>query len=142
MVEALFAQVGVELARYMRGSDARETSGKLAAWRLRLIDQRLDDLATAPSLEELAALCSLSVRHLSRAFRDTRQQSLGTYVAERRAEHARSMLSAGMNIKAVAYALGFSAPSNFSRAFRRATGETPKQFRERQCSRRVVVSAA
>ena len=31
----------------------------------------------------------------------------------------------------VAYALGFSDPSNFARAFKRWAGETPRQYRSR-----------
>jgi transcriptional regulator GlxA family with amidase domain len=36
-----------------------------------------------------------------------------------------------MGVKTVAFATGFTAPSNFAAAFRRATGETPRQYRQR-----------
>ncbi len=117
----------------MLGLEEKQVAGGLPGWRLRLIDQRLHDEPMPPSLAELAELCRLSVRQLSRAFRASRGQSIGSYIAERRLDHARRMLTAGMSVKAVAYSTGFSAPSNFTAAFVRATGETPRQYRARTC---------
>lgn len=45
-------------------------------------------------------------------------------------ERAKQMLSnPGMSVKEIAFALGFSQAANFSRAFARATGMSPEQFR-------------
>ncbi len=41
------------------------------------------------------------------------------------------MLATDQSIKAVALTLGFASPSSFSYAFRRATGETPTEYRAR-----------
>src|SRR3546814_9741860 len=40
------------------------------------------------------------------------------------------------SVKAVSYSLGFSSPSSFCYAFRRATGVTPREFRRAE-ERRV-----
>ena len=48
------------------------SGGRLAPWRLKVIDDRLRDAHTAPTLTELAALCYLSVRQLTRSFRESR----------------------------------------------------------------------
>jgi AraC family transcriptional regulator len=48
-----------------------------------------------------------------------------------RVEHARRLLAADQSVKAIAYSLGFASPSGFCFAFRRATGETPREFRQR-----------
>ena len=40
------------------------------------------------------------------------------------------LLSPNDQVLQVAYVLGFSDPSNFSRAFRRWTGLTPNQYRQ------------
>jgi AraC family transcriptional regulator len=131
MIELMAAQAVIELSRHLAGVDAKQRSGGLAPWRLRLIEQRLVEQSAPPSLAELAQLCGLSVRQLSRAFRISRGRSLGDYIGEQRLNHAKRMLAEGMSIKAVAFNTGFSAPSNFTAAFVRATGETPTTYRAR-----------
>lgn len=131
MIELMVAQTSIELSRYLMGLEEETLMGGLPAWRLRLIEQRLAEDSIPPSLTELAELCRLSVRHLSRAFKVSRGRSIGSYIAEHRINHAKRLLASGMSVKAVAYQTGFSAPSNFSAAFLRATGESPKQFRLR-----------
>jgi AraC family transcriptional regulator len=124
MVELIGAQLALEFARYCRSISERTLSGGLASWRLRLVDERLAEVSAAPTLTELAALCQLSVRQLTRGFRASRGCSIGDYVANSRVDHAKA-------VKAVAYSLGFASPSGFCFAFRRATGETPRQFQQR-----------
>lgn len=133
LVELLVAQLGIELARYCeRISDVGSgNSGGLATWRLRLIDERLHEVGDAPTLTELAEICRLSVRQLTRGFRASRACSIGSYVASARIDHAKRMLLRDQSVKAVSYSLGFSSPSSFCYAFRRATGVTPREFRQR-----------
>jgi AraC family transcriptional regulator len=131
MLELLAAQVAIELSRHLTGIDSNKVVGGLPAWSLRIIDERLSAGDELPSLTELAGLCKLSVRHLTRAFRVSRGRSVGRYIAEFRMENAKRMLTSGSAIKSVAYAMGFSAASNFATAFQRATGETPRQYRHR-----------
>lgn len=130
MIELMAAEAVIELSRYFTGIEER-LSGGLAAWRLRLIDERLTDDYAAPSLTELADLCNISVRQLTRSFRVSRGRSIGKYIAEHRIDHAKQMLASGMSVKAVAYTTGYSAPSNFTAAFVRATGETPRDYQQR-----------
>lgn len=131
LVELMAGQLAIELSRHFLRIGEDNVAGGLSSRRLRLIDERLAEVSSPPSLTELAALCDLSVRHLARAFRVSRQQSLGSHIAEHRLEHARRLLASGMSVKAVAYTTGFSAPSNFTAAFRRDTGETPGQYQRR-----------
>jgi len=135
MVELITTQVALELARF--GADATEpTVSGLASWRLRLIDDRLAELQPAPTVSELAELCRVSTRQLMRGFQASRGCSIGAYVAQSRVRLAKGLLATDKNIKTVAALLGFSSPSSFTFAFRRATGLTPCQFRE-QILRRV-----
>lgn len=142
MLEALAAQVAIELMRFCHGIGEGRVRGGLAPWMLRRIDERLAQPGPAPSLSELAKLCGLSVRHLSRAFRVSRGHSIGSCIVEASIDQARRALAGGECVKSVAYAMGFNSPSNFSSAFRRATGETPRQYQQRvrsgsiRCSRR------
>ncbi len=137
MSELIAAQLGIELFRYCRASDDVGGGGGLAPWRLRRIDERLKELARPPTLAELATLCGISVRQLTRAFRASRGCSIRTYVTDSQLEHAKRLLADGSSIKSVALSLGFSSPSSFCCAFRRAVMETPGQFRQRLL-RRIV----
>jgi AraC family transcriptional regulator len=141
IVELLAAQVAIELSRHLSGIDEPKARGGLSPWRLKLIDERLCDGGASPSLAELAALCNLSVRHLTRAFRASRGRSIGSYLAECCIDNAKRLLASGDCVKSVAHALGFAAPSNFATAFQRATGETPRQYRQRTSRANVDAQA-
>ncbi|MFT3928801.1 MAG: AraC family transcriptional regulator [Spongiibacteraceae bacterium] len=130
--EHLCAQLGIELARYfVRAESLKTRSGGLAPWRLRLIDERIAEVREPPSLAELAVLCKMSVRQLSRGFRTSRGSSIGDYIGKSLINHAKRLLIADGDIKATAYTLGFSSPASFGAAFRRATGSTPRMFKQR-----------
>jgi AraC family transcriptional regulator len=131
LVELICAQIAIEIGRYCAAVNDGPVTGGLAPWRLRLIDERLLEVQAAPTLAELADLCKLSVRQLTRGFRVSRGCSIGEHVARSRLEHAKQLLESDQSVKAIAYSLGFSSPSSFSYAFRRLLGETPRQFRQR-----------
>lgn len=129
LAELITGQMAIELFRFATGISEEAVSGGLAPWRLRLIEERLAEMHTLPTLAELAALCDLSERQLTRGFRISRGCSVGQYVERRQVERAQRLLSTDASIKSISASLGFSSPSNFTRAFRRATGQTPRQFR-------------
>lgn len=131
MIELIVGQAAIELGRHFGAIGDGRAAGGLAAWRLRLIDERLAETDAPPSLAELATLCGLSSRQLARGFRASRNCSIGAYVARSRIERAKLMLASDQGAKAVARSLGFSSPSHLSTAFRRATGETPLAFQAR-----------
>lgn len=136
LAEALFIQLTIELARYCEAAaDAPSTRG-LAGWRLRLIDERIADFAKPPLLGELAALCGMSARQLTRAFRTSRGVSLGEFQLQLRLEAAKRALAGSDSIKSISYSLGFSSPSRFAAAFRRSFAITPMQFRQRVLTKR------
>ena len=132
MLEFLSGELAVELGRFCLETVEKPITGGLASWRLRLIDERLSDDLTAPTLQELASRCALSVRQLTRGFRVSRGCSLGDYIEQRRMETAKRMLMAGESVKTIAFQMGFASPSSFTFAFRRATGISPTHFRTRQ----------
>lgn len=132
MLEFLCGELAVELGRFCREVEESPVTGGLASWRLRLIDERLAAQADAPTLEDLARLCNISVRQLTRGFRVSRGCSIGDYVERRRMETAKRLLMSGESVKAIAFAMGFASPSSFTYAFRRAVGTSPSAFRQRQ----------
>jgi AraC family transcriptional regulator len=132
MLEFLTGELAIELSRFCLEVTESPATGGLAGWRLRLIDERLSDDPTAPALGELAALCNISIRQLTRGFKVSRGCSIGDYIESRRMESAKRLLVSGENVKTIAFTMGFSSPSSFTFAFRRAVGISPSQFRQRQ----------
>lgn len=130
VLELLAAQTVIGLVRYLRGIGQPEASGGLSPWRLRRIDDYLAANPARVSLGDLAGVCDLSIRQLTRAFRASKGRSLGDYIASQKIERAKALLLSGRVVKSVAQELGFSSPSNFSAAFLRATGERPRTFRQ------------
>lgn len=137
LVEFITGQLAIELGRYFMHFDDIPPSGELAPWRLRLIDDRLADLQQIPTLSDLAALCKLSVRQLTRGFRASRGYSIGDHVANIRIERAKQLLGTDLNIKSIAHVSGFASSSAFCFAFRQASGMTPGEFRASSSVRRV-----
>ena len=84
-----------------------------------------------PHIEEIAASCPLKTRTLQR-----RLAEVGTtyrrIVDEVRFEAARRLLKdPSLSLAKVASALGYSDPANFTRAFVRWSGMTPRVYRRR-----------
>jgi AraC family transcriptional regulator len=131
LIDLIFAETIIELARYCLGSEERRDKGGLAPWRMRLIKERLAEPGVRVSLSELATLCNMSPRQLTRAFRTSNGCSIGDYIAQDRIDKAKRLLKTDQNVKSIVHALGFNSPSHFYVAFHRATGETPLQYRQR-----------
>ncbi|MDB5973117.1 MAG: AraC family transcriptional regulator [Hydrocarboniphaga sp.] len=141
LVESIAAQMGVDLLRYGAALPERPIQGSLAPWQLRRIEERLAEVRESPSLLELAQLCGISVRQLTRSFRAARGCSVGAYVAGRQITHAMRLLAADESVASIATTLGFSSSSNFCSAFRRAAGITPGQYRHSLSTRRMSAAA-
>ena len=106
-------------SRASKGLDARRMQ--------RTIDYINANLAKEITVEELAATASLSRFHFSRMFKIATGQSPSRFIGRLRLELSKSLLS----IADVANDCGFSSESNFVRSFRRSTGITPGQYRNR-----------
>jgi AraC family transcriptional regulator len=131
LIELIAGQIGIELGRYLTGVEEPARIGGLSARNSRVIEERLRQDGAAPSLAELACLCGLSVRHLTRAFRASRRCSIGSYIVGYRMQRAKQLLASGLSVKWIAYTMGFNSPAAFSTAFRRATGERPRDYVDR-----------
>lgn len=101
------------------------------AWLQRVLDRLHDDPLSTPALQELAALAGVHPSHLARSFQQARGVSIGEYQRRLRVDLARQALGdRRRSIAEVALGLGFSDQSHFARVFRRATGQTPREFRQ------------
>jgi AraC family transcriptional regulator len=131
LAEAITLQLSIELARHLTAVREVVETGGLAPWRLRIVEKRLAKPGPPATLRELSALCKLSARQLTRAFRASRGCSIADYMTEIRIEAAKRRLATDESIKEIAASMGFSSQSTFTYAFRRTTGVTPNQFRTR-----------
>lgn len=132
IVEGATMILAGDLCRYVgQHSYPARKQGGLAPSKLRLINDRLRADLPFPRLDDLAAVCGLSPRHLSRAFRVETGQTIREYIREASLERATRLLtSTDLAITKIAYDLGFSSSSSFGFAFRRAKGLTPREVRK------------
>lgn len=132
-LNALHELLVVELRRLFERQCHAASGGRLAAWQYRRVRDRLSRDGAPPTVAELAVLCGISVRHLNRQFLALTGSTIGNYVTNFWIDRAKAMLTEGdLPIKSVAFALGFSHPNSFARAFRRVTGSAPYSYRQRR----------
>ncbi len=134
LVEITAQLVLAEFTRYLHDLETRPTSElrpALAGWQMRRIRDYVDGMIDhCPTIDELARVCEIGRRHLTRAFKATTGRTIGEYVAEVRMTKARSLLvDTELSQKEIAYRLGFAGPSSFCATFGRSTGMTPNQYR-------------
>lgn len=131
MIELVCGQIAIEVSRYRQFAPRYDRPRGLEPWRLRAVEERLAVGGTTPTLAELASICGLSVRQLTRGYRLSQGHSIGDAVANTRIAQAKQLLMSGRSLKGVAHTLGFASASGFIYAFRKATGETPGTFLKR-----------
>ena len=89
-----------------------------------------EHLAGDITVADLANVACLSVFHFTRAFAASMGVPPHRYVSRRRLESAKAMIAAGRaSLLEIALDCRFSSQSSFTRAFRRATGMTPAEYR-------------
>jgi AraC family transcriptional regulator len=106
--------------------------------RHRLDDARLqrvlgyveEHLAQEITVADLANVACLSIFHFTRAFAAAVGEPPHRYVSQRRLESAKALIAAGRtSLGKIALDSQFSSQTSFTRAFRRATGMTPGEYR-------------
>ncbi|MDY0012163.1 MAG: helix-turn-helix transcriptional regulator [Rhodocyclaceae bacterium] len=134
LAESLVMGMIVELARDFRGVAAPQPKpgARLATWQLRLIRDQVENASgPAPAMTDLARACAVSPRHLARLFKNSTGTTLGAFIADARLRQAKALLARPEAlIKAIAYQCGFRTPAAFAAAFRKATGRSPRQYRQ------------
>jgi len=85
-----------------------------------------------PRVAELAGMLGLGRETLSRRFAAQFGAPLGEYMKQRQLAFAQRLLaSSPLSTQRIAYQAGFGTRRSFYRAFRRATGMSPADFRRR-----------
>jgi AraC family transcriptional regulator len=134
---SLLTMLAIELRRHCTHATEPEPvpTGQLSPRQLNVVMGMVEAPTEpiGPSLASLAAASGLPGRELSTLFKRTTGQTLRSYVAATHIARAKLLLSdPDLLIKQVAYRSGFRSAAAFGDAFRRATGLTPLQYRERQ----------
>jgi YesN/AraC family two-component response regulator len=137
----VLARVFVQMHQTMVGQRAIESAGEKAfpeeqlfARALAILDRRMSD---PPSLIELAAELGTNERKLTDIFRQRLGLTVFDYFSELRLETARHLLDgSGMKVQAIASHVGYRNAGDFTRAFRRHYGLSPRDYRH---ARRVAV---
>jgi transcriptional regulator GlxA family with amidase domain len=92
------------------------------------IDTHLD---TPYKVEQLARAFGVSPRTLTRRFRGATGATLHSYIQQARAHSAKRLLETTSEpIDRIRAATGYLDPASFRRAFRRAAGVSPRQYRD------------
>lgn len=92
-----------------------------------------EQLATLPSVGEMAERVGLSERRLSTLFRKHLGLTVSSFISEERIRVGCQMLAATpMSVQDIALEVGFANTANFSTAFRERLGLTPQAWRQLQ----------
>ncbi|MBY5982788.1 AraC family transcriptional regulator [Halomonas sp. DP5Y7-2] len=127
--QLLLEAIGLQLlAHGLRHPGAHQSGLQLAErQRLERVRQTLHDAPAHPySLEQLAELASMSQSGLRAKFQRLFGVSVFDYLRERRLMLAYELLSRGASVQQAAFDSGYGHASNFSTAFRRRFGVSPR----------------
>lgn len=82
-------------------------------------------------LERIAQEMGLSVKYISKVFKEKIGRNLSDYINEVRIQHVKDMLvNTNMSIASISDAVGIYSRSTFVRLFRKYEGVTPSEYRE------------
>ncbi|WP_231746441.1 helix-turn-helix domain-containing protein [Sphingobium baderi] len=131
VIESMLMNLAVELVRHVGSEETRSPASRCTRQVRHISDYIMGNLSGPLGVADIARGCNMSVRHVSRVFKEATGISLGDFVARSRIAMAKEMLrSEDTRIKEISWRCGFSSTSAFSAAFRTATGQTPKEFRQ------------
>jgi len=132
-VESLTNQLSLHLLRHYASQAIAgdKFPTKLSQRKLRRAVQYIEEnLHRDLALSDIAAALAISPGHFSHAFRQTVGFPPHQYVVKRRIERAKLLLrESDVPISEVANRIGCSSAGSFSVLFQRATGMTPRDYR-------------
>ena len=103
-----------------------------------LMDVEMTFLKPDLTLPALAACVDCSVNHLSQVINSGYGMSFFDYLNHHRVDYAKQLLSNQedrlQSVLSIALAAGFNSNSSFYTAFKKASGQTPAQFRQSQAT--------
>jgi AraC family transcriptional regulator len=132
--ESLANALAVHLLRDYSNTRSRvvEYEGGLSERQIILVTEYINEhLDREIKLADLAQLIDISQFHFSRLFKKSLSISPHQHIIQQRIERAKQLLKQrDLSVAEVAFLCGFNSQSHLGKAFREATGITPKAFRE------------
>lgn len=134
---ALLLKVKELLKKYQHEVSLENRSGEIVRLFRQALDQRFRSIAegqTGVSLDvkTFSNEINISQDHLSKTIRNETGKSVSAWIDERLISEAQSLLiQTDLPINDIAYRLTFNEPTNFTKYFKKFTGETPKNYREK-----------
>lgn len=131
--DGLASVIAASLARRLHGItlDTADKAVAILGLSSGLVDEYIEEhLSKRIQVSDIAAVCGVSERQISRIFAAETGATVQEYVERARIEHAKRFLTVReLPIKVIAHRTGYSAQASFTTAFRRVTGHTPFAFR-------------
>lgn len=90
-----------------------------------------ENLAAVISLQAIAKKYNYSVTYVSKLFKNITGSSLVSYIIEKRIGRAKQLMYENIEIMQIAERVGYRNYSNFYKAFKKATGVSPEEYRRR-----------
>jgi AraC family transcriptional regulator len=146
IVRSLCGATFVELMRHFRLLPKRQgltpTEGRFGTRDIsRITDYIRSSDQEKVTIANIASEFGMSAGHMSRIFKATTGNTICNYISQITACRARDLLAGSdMSLKEIAYALGFSDVSAFSRAYFKETGERPGSYRASCRAEQTAVS--
>lgn len=131
--ESLRNLLAVHLLRNYSGSVVKPAvQDIIGAHQIKQLKDFIEDrLAEGLTIADMADVVHMSQFHFARAFKAAIGESPHRYLTQRRMERARVLLSVTrLSVAEVAQRVGFANKSHFLAQFRKATGMTPKAYRD------------
>lgn len=91
------------------------------------------------SLDDVAKEINMSYHYFSKFFKDSIGKNFVDYLTELRIDKSKEMLKDfNISIKEISYGVGYSDPNYFSKIFKKVTGMSPTEYREKYISQEVI----
>ncbi len=131
VLSAMLQHLAVLLVRsYPEKTNPRHKNTLALARAISFIEQQYAD----PSLraQDIATKSFLSSRQLERLFHQYFQTTPSQYLSNKRIAHAKELLKShyNLNIHKIALSCGYNDSNYFSRAFRKQTNKSPREYRQ------------